>query len=219
MYSNEVISAILAMEPVVDRLCQEFFNTSVVRLRAGLEGQTVSEDGIIFIGDRAGPGSFVGAIDISNICHEMAHLVEIDDARMRSQGWGLTVPEIFVIDRICQEPTTKDITMRELRVAAYQSHLLAYLGVSKPVGEIVDSFDWLPDSCYVPIEDGRKPYGANYEAVRAEGIDIQKSQHRWRINQVKKLKKIFTLDRFLSEWKRKVQWLQDNPFTTSSDMV
>ena len=183
MLSNEVISVILAMEPVVDRLIEEFFNTDVIKFKSGVEGQAISDDGTILLGDRAGPYNFEGSYSISNICHEMAHLVEIDDTRMRMPGWGLKVRSINVLGRKCYEPQDDRITCRELRVAAYQLHLLEYLGVSKTVTDIVDSFDWLPDNIHVRIADGRKPYGEHYEVIKAEGVDIEKSQMQWRINE------------------------------------
>lgn len=192
-----------------EKLEKEFFYSSVVNFRPKLQSQQVTVSGDIILGDGAGP-----SYDISYLCHEMAHLVEIDDARMRCNGWGLIYPEVYVINTVCCEPRTNAITMRELRVAAYQFHLLQYIGVPNSIAEIVDSFDYLPDTTYVPIEDGRKPYGKNYKDVIAEGIDIKESQMIWRINEVNKLKEIFTLERFLSEWKRKIQWLTDNPFVS-----
>jgi hypothetical protein len=194
------------------KLEKEFLNTNFVQYEEGFQGQNVFEDGTIIIGNRAGSINWPGSYLISNLVHEMAHLVEIDDARMRCDGWGLKVPEVWVFNRICCEPTTRQITEREIRVTAYQVNVLDYLGEENSVDDIVSSLDYLPDTCYVPLEDGREPYGDNYKVVQAENINIKESQQRWRVNEVNRLRKEYTLERFISEWHRKIKWLNENEY-------
>jgi hypothetical protein len=197
------------MDIALIKLEKEFLNTSFVQYQDDFEGQKVLNDGTIVIGNKAGPSSYN---TISNTCHEMSHLVEIDDARMRCYGWGLKYPEVWVYDRTCIEPTTHQITDRELRVMAYQINLLEYIGVKYSVEDTVSVCQYLPDTAFVPIEDNRQPYGDNYEAVEAEGIDIDASQQRWRVNQVNRLRNEFTIDRFISEWNRKIEWMNYNEY-------
>lgn len=85
----------------IKHLKKHFFNTEFVKYKVGLEGMTVSDTGTIIMGNKAGPLYF----SIKNLCHEMSHMVEINDERMRMRGWGLKIPEVWVYDRMCREPT------------------------------------------------------------------------------------------------------------------
>ncbi len=195
-----------------NKLEKEFLNTNFVQYQDDFEGQKILNDGTIVIGNKAGPSSYN---TISNTCHEMSHLVEIDDARMRCYGWGLKLPEVWVYNRTCIEPTTHQITDRELRVMAYQVNLLDYIGAENIVEDITGPLKYLADTAFVPIEDGRQPYGDNYEAVKAENINIETSQAKWRVNEVNRLRKEFTIDRFISEWARKIKWMNENEYICS----
>lgn len=198
------------MDVALIKLKKEFLNTNFVQYQDDFEGQKVLNDGTIVIGNKAGPSSYN---TISNTCHEMSHLVEIDDARMRCYGWGLKLPEVWVYDRTCIEPTTHQITDRELRVMAYQVNLLKYIGVKYSVEKIVGVCQYLDDTTFVPIEDGRQPYGED----KSHGFDydeIKASQQRWRVNQVNQYRKEFTIERFMSEWNRKIEWMSNNEYVS-----
>lgn len=95
---------------------------------------------------------------------------------------------------------------------AYQMNVMDHFGFDFDVSDTVKVLIWLPDTCYVPMVDGREPYGDNYESVKAEGIDIKKSQQQWRINEVNRLRKEYTFERFVSEWRRKIEWLNSNEY-------
>lgn len=199
------------MEALI-KLEKEFLNTNFVQFEEGFQGQNVLEDGTIVIGNRAGPTTWADSFKIDNLIHEMAHLVEIDDARMRCHGWGLKVPEVFVFNRMCCEPTTKQITERELRVMAYQLNVMDHIGVECDTDDAVRALENLADTAFVPIEDGRQPYDGDYKDIQAEGINIKSSQQKWRVNEVNRLRKEFTLERFIFEWKRKIEWLSANEY-------
>lgn len=190
------------MSPI-EHLRTEFFSkTKAIQFRPDLEGQRI-EDGVIHVGDRSGPNHN----DVSALAHEMSHFVEIDDDRMTSYGWGLRLPEVYAINRICIEPLTCQATKRELRVIAFQLNLCEYIGLSLEDDYTVSSLRFMPDTTFVPLEDGSQPYGE----ITTHGLDyneIQASQQRWRLNQVKALRAIHTLDVFLSEWGRKVEVLE-----------
>lgn len=132
------------MSDKLRRVRQEFFRGATIRLVWNVDQRVV--DGRLQIGGRAGPQR-----RLSNLCHEMAHFVEIDDDRCHEWGWGLRVPEVFIYDRMCANPVTNQATMRECRVAAYQLNLMRYLGARGAAPEIlVRPFSFLPDWCYVP---------------------------------------------------------------------
>lgn len=185
------------------RLKSEFFDhTKAIRYKPGLEGQRV-EDGVIWIGGRSGPRRH----DTSSLCHEMAHFVEIDDERMNLPMWGLRVPEIWVFDRMCVEPQTHQITDREIRVAAYQKNFQDYLGIRESVENITESFKYLPDAMLIPLEDGRPAYNNDGTRNIEKYEDVDPSRHRWIVNQVNSLRSVYTLERFLHEWHRKIRLL------------
>lgn len=198
------------MEPII-KLEKEFLNTNFVQFEFGFEGQKILDDGTIIIGNRAGPQDWHRSYETSNLAHEMSHLVEIDDARMRCHGWGLKLPEVFVYDRMCVEPTTNQITTRELRVMAYTANLLDYIGEEYSVDDLTSSLQYLSDTCFVPLEDGSSPYGEN-RVHELDYDEIKASQQQWRINEVNQYRKEFTVERFISEWSRKIDWLNNNKY-------
>ena len=184
-----------------ERLNAEFLSkTSALRYKPNLEGQRI-EDGVILVGDKAGP-----AYDLSNLCHELSHFVEIDDARMTSPSWGLRVPEVWVYNRMCIEPETIQMTERELRVTTFQKNLMDYLGFPVTVEELVASLKYLADYIHVPLEDGSKAWGSGrHPALSTQAIE--ESQFRWRAAWVYRALPEFSIERFRAEWNRKVKLL------------
>jgi hypothetical protein len=176
-------------------------HTRRLRYKPGLEGQWVDAEGTIFIGNRAGPSK-----GVSNLAHEMSHFVEIDDARVQRYGWGLRLPELYVLGQRCIEPATMQATARELRVSAYQANLMASVGAPLNVPHLVRSLEYMPDFLYVPLEDGRPAYGdgSPEDMEYREKID---SRIRWMANRVQELRSEFTLERFRHEWHRKIALL------------
>lgn len=174
-------------------------HTNRVRYTPRLEGQRVDNDGVIFVGNRA------GGLHVSNLAHELSHFVEIDDARMQIYGWGLRRPEIWVFDRMCCEPTTMKMIERELRVIAYQFNLLESLGSPTQARGFVSSLRFMPDFLYVPLEDGRAAYGDDADEMDSRAKD--ESRIRWMARRVEELRSTHTLERFDSEWTRKINLL------------
>ena len=199
----------------IEQIKNRFFNNEFVEYKGGVQGMYIDDHGKIVMGNRAGPSTWAPSFDIKNLVHEMSHMVEIDDARMRCHGWGLKLPQIWVYDRYCCEPITKQITDRELRVAAYQVNLLKHFKIPVRISNITSSLEWLADTCFVPLEDGQMPYSEG----RTHNLDytqIKTSQARWRVNEVKRLMKEFTAERFISEWDRKINWLGNNPYVVDN---
>lgn len=188
------------------KLDKEFLqHTDKIKFKPGVEGNHVDVDGIVYVGDRAGP-----QIDFINLCHELSHFVEIDDKRMKMYGWGLSLPEMYIMGQRCIEPVTMQATARELRVMAYQTNLLKYLGKKVSVRNLVTSLKWMADFCYIPLEDGLPAYvddgDGNYKC-RVEYKNLDSSRIKWAIARVKELRKKYTIDKFKSEWFRKIKLL------------
>lgn len=143
--------------------------------------QGITDKGQLYVGGRAGLSA-----DIVNLCHEMAHFVEIDDERCDAPDWGFHFPEVWIYDRMCIEPTTHQMTDRECRVAALQQSLLAYVGRPLSARTLVRAFHYLPDYYMVPGKD-------------------QKTRLKWCAARVKELSVLpeYGLDYFMHEWARK----------------
>jgi len=162
------------------QLEREFFHGAAVRLVWDVSQEVL--DGRLRIGGRAGP-----VMHIANLCHEMAHFVEIDDSRCGVLGWGLRIRKIWVIDQLCIEPLTHQGTDRECRVAAYQLNLMRHLGLRATPEKLVRPFHYQADWWNVPGGPG------------------DKGRLRWCADQVKALsdKPEYQIDAFTREWWRK----------------
>ncbi len=185
-------------------LKRDFFaHTNWIRYVPGLQGQRVSEEGVVLVGNRA-----VSQRAFSNVAHEVCHFVEIDDARQQMFGWGLRRPETVVLGRICVEPVTRQMTERELRVMAYQANLTEALGAPARILNMVRVLQNMPDFISVPLEDGRPAYGEgapSRDEVPYRDLDL--SRIRWMAKRVQELRKEYTFERFRSEWFRKIALL------------
>lgn len=156
----------------------------VVRHKPGLEGQWVTEDGVIELGSRCGPTAF----DLPSLVHEMCHLVEIDDSRVTTWGWGLRVRTVVICGRECYEPTTKEPVERECRVLAFQMNVQSHVRMNHSIADHVSAMRYVPGYCFVP--------GKTDEA-----------RDGWCCNEIERLrfKPEFSYDAFEREWWRKVE--------------
>tara|TARA_R100001132_G_C3273357_1_gene95438 strand:- start:3082 stop:3618 length:537 start_codon:yes stop_codon:yes gene_type:complete len=128
----------------------------------GNADSVVYKDGVFHgktLGGRAGISH-----DLNNLIHEMAHMIEIDDARVHLRGWGLTcltVVEVMGVEYM--EPVTPQATLREVRTFAIQKVISDHIGhpvdVRKDLAVLVK---WLPDWC---------PAKYYYKANEVEGYD------------------------------------------------
>lgn len=192
------------MTPLQTLKTEFFAHTKRVRYDSKVFAQTIAPDGAVLIGPRLTPW----ARDTATVCHELCHFAEIDDARMARPAWGLDVPKVVVCGTVCLEPTTMSLTARELRVMAYQANLHEYLGLPVSVPNLVSSLQYLPDFLYVPLEDGRSAYGDDAPTSEEMGYNERNdSRIRWMANRVQELRAEYTLERFRSEWFRKIKLL------------
>lgn len=92
----------------------------------------------IILGGKAGP-----QVHVSNLLHEMAHFIEIDDARCTQPGWGLRVRQVYFMGESYNDPRTYQATLREARVGAIQLELAEFFGVKYDYEEPADKEeDW-----------------------------------------------------------------------------
>ena len=100
-----------------------YFTSSVIDFDPKLEGSRNKGDRLV-LGGRAGPSS-----SFSNLAHEMAHLVEIDDARAHMDDWGLRLGTWrSLAGHNWREFRTSEPMRRELRVGAYQWAIHEFFG-------------------------------------------------------------------------------------------
>jgi hypothetical protein len=178
------------MERTLDHFLPEvktlFFKDSPIIIHENLEGQRV-ENNILYLGLKAGP-----EIHITNLLHEMSHLVEIDDARILSYGWGLKYGSLVqvILGQEYQEFLSTAATEREIRVWAFQHQLQNLLGIDTPIKETVKSAVYLGDWANVAFGDKLN-------------LKCQKKALEWVENQVVEKMKTLTLEFFQNEWTRK----------------
>ena len=125
-------------EALLNAINERYFTSPRVVPVIGLEGQRVTERAVE-LGLRAGP-----SLTIEALLHEMAHLVEIDDQRCTSHGWGFNYgKEVVVAGQSFFEFSNDASVRRELRVWAFQYALGtavgAYEGFDAYAAEVGDT--------------------------------------------------------------------------------
>lgn len=159
----------------------DLFEGAAVQLVPEVEGNRII-DGRLAVGMRAGP-----SLSVSNLLHEMAHFVEIDDRRCGMAGWGLKTPRVLMYTPHYGHPVydsfkTAQHIEREIRVCAFQANAGAALGVALDVEELARPFLYLPDTW---------TYASDRELVKKVCSAIQRDRRR------------LTFEIFLAEWLRK----------------
>jgi len=183
-----------------------YFQDSPIRIGERAEGNPV-EDGILTLGMRAGP-----QICLTNLIHEMCHLVEIDDERMLISGWGLRTPEVYVPGRyshMASVPISWQPIKREVRVIALQWQLQQSIGITGTKREALSAMEYMPDWCNVPC--GRPE---NYDEMEWEERDVIRptfTENRFALLEKYMDECIagkYTLTFLNEEWKRKTDLLR-----------
>lgn len=161
-----------------------WFARTSLRFAPDVEGNEVGPSGMV-LGMRAGPTS--GCPDV--LLHEMAHFVEIDDARCLARGWGLRVPTVEVAGRPYEQPATFGCCLREIRVMALQLALGRHFRLEQDPADLAGLLAWVPG-----VWCGGAHYGARralsaaelFELVaddieaRAAGVDVGAAWLEWR---------------------------------------
>lgn len=174
---------------------KRMFVHGVVQHEPRIEGQRVDAGGVVKLGSRCGPTEF----DLLALLHEMAHMVEIDDARVGRFGWGLRTACATFQGRDYPDPQTDQAVRRECRVLAFQVNFQTSLGIGCGVGEFVKAMRHVPGYCYVGgdrLVDGRRNR-------------TDEERDSWITSEIERLHWLpkFSADAFATEWKRKVALL------------
>lgn len=134
---------------------------------------------------------------LSNLLHEMAHFIEIDDRRCGMYGWGLKLPRIVGTSRYginYDSFKTDQHIRREIRVCAVQLNLAQHFAISdKELGleYLANTLTLLPDTHTFCLRDKRP-----LQIKLAESL--VKAQKLAR----------FSADAALREWERKNEVLR-----------
>jgi len=192
--------------PAHDVVMERYFPDDLINVQFDVEGMRV-KDNRLTLGMRAGPSRC-----LTNLIHEMCHLVEIDDARILSSGWGLTTPTQYIPGRYSHNapiPVTWQPIKREVRVIAMQWQLETSIGVGLTKREALAAMEYMPDWCNVP--DGRPD---NYDEMEWQERDVIRptfDETRFAHLEAYMNECIagkWTLTFFNDEWKRKTELLR-----------
>ena len=159
---------------------EKFFQNSLIEISNSLEGNKFQDEKLV-LGCRAGP-----SMSVDNLLHEMAHLIEIPDERIRISGWGMTYPEVEVLGQFFREPQTIQGLRRELRVFAIQKHLFEMAGIPTTESywsEKAKICEWLQDFILIPSP--------------------REDRLRWCMDEMKKYYSSYSVSFLEIEWNRK----------------
>ena len=142
----------------------------------------------IYLSTYAGPQSH-----LSNLFHEMAHFVEIDQKRMTlaNSGWGFSYGKYWrILNSSGYECSTMASTLREMRVWAYQINLLKHFNIFTDIQDLTSAADFINSFMFVP--------GKNKE-----------ERHNWIETEVEKMSREvrYSFDAFSMEWERRCKIL------------
>jgi len=134
------------------------------------------------------------ALSVSEgLCHEIGHLLEIDDARVCEPGWGLRLPTHYLLGQSWSEPRTVQSILRECRVIAWQTRLLETVSAPFNPFRFSGSLQYMPDYCLIPI---------SRRAKTLEGTD--RRRNAWIHAQIREALRTITKERVLPELRRKI---------------
>lgn len=128
----------------IPRTIDAWFARSTMR-RAAFYGTRVTEEGLIF-----GTGDPDLRIDPEGtLLHEVAHFLEIDEARCLQYGFGLKLSKVVIGGEEFDEVASFAPCAREVRVTAIQRVLHRHFGVSFDDGYWAKLIDrWVPGSVF-----------------------------------------------------------------------
>ena len=111
----------------IDAIGQDFFmpHDSVISIGLDVEGNRIRENKFT-MGVWAGPQA-----EVSNLLHEMAHMIEIDDARCHIPSWGFKYGKtVYIAGRMINEGMfTNKAIEREIRVFGIQIVMMNHYGI------------------------------------------------------------------------------------------
>ena len=194
--------------PEHKRVLAEFFQDSPIQVSSDVEGMKVF-DNVLFLGMRAGPWRC-----LTNLIHEMSHLVEIDDARVLKHGWGFTTPQIYMPGRhsyMASAPVSIQPIRREVRVIALQWQIQNELGIHVNKRETLSALKFMPDWCNVPSGLPGGYFDLPWEEQAK--ITVHTNEFRFAYLQAymdECMSGKYNLSFFHTEWKRKNELLRSH---------
>jgi len=175
----------------------DLFKDSAVQYDAS-EGQRV-RDGIVYLGLRCGPAYCWDAL-----VHEIAHFIEIDEARMDRDAWGFRWP--YDEEGRPINFTTSAHIERELRVFAISLHLFEYAGFNIDPEDLTSSLHWMDYwSVYGEVDKIQIPEGEKMPSFKV----FDRKMQIWGARKVREYYKNYDIDSLLAEWKRRNEVLKN----------
>ena len=187
------------MSELVSEILQSWF-TPFVRWEERVEGNRPQEISLV-LGCRAGP-----SVETSNLLHEMAHFIEIDDDRCTLIGWGLRVPKIYIMGQVCDNTQTFQACAREIRTMAIQKVLHREFGVKFDdlyYAKLV--YDWVTGYFAICEEYPELPnFGSEMDYH-----EIQKIHYERIARDIRERAEKHTIESLRQEWNRKCSIVQE----------
>jgi hypothetical protein len=176
------------------RINDEFFNNSKIAINYEIEGQAIL-NGQIHLGSKAGPSN-----NVSNLIHEMCHLVEIDDNRLTAPNWGFKYgTEQSIMGKSFSTYNSIPCIEREIKVWAYQQNLHNLFNIKSTPLEFAKLIVYLGDFPMLA-------FGEKYQ------LNSQSKAIEWTESKIIETMKINSIDAFNLEWKRKINLLNEKVF-------
>lgn len=133
----------MTSEVVIPDSILSLLDPNVVRFSPKLQGSRSIDGEGIELGLKAGPSR-----SLSNGLHELAHFIEIDDARSFVSGWGLEGGKVDMGMGYTAYGTDKHVR-REMRCWAIEYYLRDLAGIPASVEHITRACTFLPDIEFV----------------------------------------------------------------------
>lgn len=180
---------------------EKFFSSPGIEAKETTEGLKIKEDGTLILGCMAGPSQ-----EISNLFHEMGHLIVCPDKKVGMYAWGLDYSNIVYIPGYQPfiEPLTCQDVLLELKVIGWQAVIEKELtGDIKGSLDNVRALTWLGGWSYYKYEETK-----DLEYSKKDNAKIEFGQQFIQDFLLK-----VTFQDFQQEWDRKIKLVEEKMFT------
>lgn len=182
---------------VIPKQILDLFEGAAVEFHPERESQSV-EDGVVKLGLLCGP-----AYTWEALVHEMAHFIEIDEARMNRNAWGFRWPSK---DGYPMDFQNSAHIERELRVFAISLHLFEYAGVRVDPNTMTRTLVWMD---YWSVYSEVDAIELSDLDLLLKGDTFQKKMTVWGTRKVREYYDNYNIDDLLHEWWRRNKILLD----------
>jgi hypothetical protein len=185
----DTIDEVSIPQPILD-----LFENAAVKLNPKIEAQKVI-NGVVYLGLRCGP-----CYTWEALVHEIAHFIEINEARMDQDGWGFKWPQDDPTNGFPQNFATSAHIERELRVHAIALHLFEWAGVNVDPEDLTSSLHFMDYwSIYAEIDQIALPTTKNLTHYKV----FDRKMQIWGAIKVREYYKNYNIDDILAEWYRR----------------